>query len=171
MKALLVIDMLLDFIDPGGALYIGPAAGDITPRVVERLEEHRVAGDLILFLCDHHLEDDEEFTMFPPHGLAQSHGAAIIPELAPRSGERIINKRRFSSFSGTDLDITLREKGIRELELCGLCTNICVLYTAADARMLNYKVTVHRDAVASFSAHAHSFALGELENTLGVNLV
>ena len=54
--------------------------------------------------------------------------------------------------------------GISELILVGVCTNICVLYTAADARMLNYKVTVIKDGAASFSSEAHEFALKEIEN-------
>jgi nicotinamidase-related amidase len=49
-------------------------------------------------------------------------------------------KRRYSGFFGTDLDITLREREVDTLRLVGDCTNICVLYTAADARNLGYAV-------------------------------
>ncbi len=55
--------------------------------------------------------------------------------------------------------------------LTGVCTNICVLYTAADARMRHYKVKVLKDGVASFDEQAHQFALQEMEKTLGVQLV
>jgi len=54
--------------------------------------------------------------------------------------------------------------------LVGVCTNICVLYTAVDARMRNYSVTVIKEGVASFSQEAHEFALKEMENTLGVKI-
>jgi len=55
--------------------------------------------------------------------------------------------------------------------LTGVCTNICVLYTAADARNLAYKVSIYKDAVASFDSTAHDFALKEAKNTLGCNII
>lgn len=171
MKALLIVDMLADFIYPEGALYLGPSADALITGVRSRLEEYRNEGDLIIYLCDRHPEDDQEFDMFPPHSLEGSKGSDIIAELAPQAGERIISKRRFSAFCGTDLDLTLREKGITDLELTGCVTNICILYTAADARMLNYRVSVSEKAVASFDSQAHSFALQEMEKTLGVTLI
>ncbi len=171
MKALLVVDMLVDFIDPKGALYIGPAAGSLVDNVQQRLEEYRSSGDMVVYICDRHLEDDLEFEMFPPHSLEEADGSDIISNLAPRNDERVIPKRRFSAFFGTDLDLTLREKGIKEIELAGCVTNICILYTSADARMLNYNVIVQKNAVASFDLEAHQFALQEMEKTLGVNLV
>jgi nicotinamidase/pyrazinamidase len=57
------------------------------------------------------------------------------------------------------------------LILTGVCTNICVLYTAADARMRQYHVKILKDAVASFDDQAHQFALQEMEKTLGAELV
>lgn len=171
MKALLIVDMLVDFIDPAGALYIGPAAQDVIPEVKKRLENYRSAGDPVIYICDYHLKDDREFEMFPPHGLKDSGGEEIIAELAPLPGERVINKRRFSAFFGTDLDLTLRDRGVSEVELVGVCTNICILYTAALARMLSYRVSVPVKAVASFDQEAHNFALHEMEKTLGVNLI
>ncbi len=171
MKALLVVDMLVDFIDPEGALYIGPVAEELVPAVKSKLEESRSGGDMVIFICDRHLEDDKEFEMFPPHSREASGGEEIVPELSPRSGERVIPKRRFSAFFGTDLDLSLREKNIDEIEIVGCVTNICVLYTAADARALNYKVSVPSKAVASFDPEAHRFALQEMEKTLGVNMI
>ncbi|MDY6826266.1 MAG: isochorismatase family cysteine hydrolase [Bacillota bacterium] len=171
LKALLIVDMLVDFIDPEGVLYIGSSAKELVPSVKARLDHFRSAGQPIVFICDHHLEDDSEFTMFPPHALSGSKGTEIIPELAPLDRERVIYKRRYSAFFGTDLDLTLREKEIRDIELVGCVTNICILYTAAHARMLGYNVTVPVAAVAGFDPDGHSFALQEMEKTLGVTLV
>ena len=170
LKALLVVDMLMDFIDPEGALYIGSTAEDLVPAVEAKIEQFRSEGQPIIFICDHHLEDDSEFAMFPPHSLSGSKGAEIIPALAPQSGERVIYKRRYSAFFGTDLDLTLREKRICDIELVGCVTNICILYTAVHARMLDYNVTVPVAAVAGFDPEAHRFALREMEKTLGVTL-
>ncbi len=171
MKALLVVDMLVDFIDPQGALYIGAAADPLTTAVKERLTDSRSANDLIIYLCDRHFLDDREFEMFPPHSLEGAAGAEIVEELKPLPTERVIYKRRFSAFFGTDLDLTLREKGVTEIELVGCVTNICILYTAAEACMRSYSVRVPEKAVASFDPEAHRFALQEMKNTLGVKLI
>src|SRR5438067_722075 len=78
---------------------------------------------------------------------------------------------RSSGFFGTDVDITLRERRVDTVRVVGDCTNICVLYTAADARNLGYAVEVVRDGVTSFDLEAHEDALRELEKTLGATLV
>lgn len=171
MKALLVIDMVTDFIDPAGALYIGPVAKKIIPVIKSRLDQYRVEGHPVIFVCDSHVSDDTEFNLFPPHSVGGSGGEELISELTPLAEERIIPKRRFSAFVGTDLDITLRDKGIDEIELTGVVTNICILYTAAMAKMYGYIVNVPVNAVASFDEEAHHFALKEMEKTLGVNMI
>jgi len=168
--ALLVIDMLRDFLDEDGALSIGDAK-QIIRNVAKRTEEWRASGNPVIYILDRHLPDDAEFKMFPPHCLAGERGGEVVDELAPREGDIRIYKRRYSAFFGTDLDLTLRELGVTEVELAGVCTQICVLYTAADARMLNYEVTVRRECVASFDEKAHEFALQEMEKTLGVKVL
>ena len=169
-KALLVIDMLNDFLDKDGALSIGDSK-NIIENVFLRIKQNRLDGNKIIYIMDRHLPQDAEFEMFPTHCLAGDKGAEIVDELAPRDEDFQIFKRRYSAFFGTDLDLTLRELGVSELELCGVCTQICVLYTAADARMLNYNVTVLKDCVDSFDKTAHEFALGEMQKTLGVKVI
>ena len=169
-KALLITDMLNDFIRENGKLYIGDGGGKIISPIQKELEKFRKEKNPIFYICDCHRPDDKEFNLFPPHCLSGTEGAGIIEELKPLKGDFIIHKRRYSGFFQTDLDITLREEGISELELVGVCTNICVLYTAASARMLNYKVTVLKDAVASFDQQAHDFALKQMKDVLGVEI-
>ena len=55
--------------------------------------------------------------------------------------------------------------------ICGVCTNICVLHTVADARNRDYPVDVPMDCVASFDEEMHRFALKHIEKTLGAKLV
>lgn len=169
--ALLVIDMIHDFAHEGGALYCGPSMQRIIPVIQGELDRARAAGEPIVYLTDAHLPDDAEFQMFPPHAIVGTKGAQIIPELAPSAADVVIPKRRYSGFFGTDLDITLREKGVDTLRLVGDCTNICVLYTAADARNLGYAVEVVEEGVTSFDEEAHRGALRELEKTLGATIV
>ncbi len=170
-RALVIVDMIEDFAHSGGALYCGPSIGRIIPRISREVERARSAGELVIHLADNHLPGDAEFEIFRPHAIAGTHGAEIIPELAPAPGDLVIRKRRYSGFFGTDLDITLRERRVDTLRLVGDCTNICVLYTAADARNLGYAVEVAEDAVTSFDEDAHRNALRELERTLGARLV
>jgi nicotinamidase-related amidase len=170
-RALVVIDMIHDFAHEGGALYCGPSMARIIPVIQSELDRARAAGEPIVYLTDAHLPDDAEFEMFPPHAIVGTAGAQIIPEVAPSEADTVIPKRRYSGFFGTDLDITLREKGVTTLRLVGDCTNICVLYTAADARNLGYAVEVVQDGVTSFDDEAHRNALKELEKTLGAVLI
>jgi nicotinamidase/pyrazinamidase len=170
-RALVVIDMIEDFAHEGGALYCGPTMGQIIPVIQRELSRARAAGEPVVYLTDNHVPDDAEFEVFPPHAIVGTTGAEIIPELAPDEADDVIPKRRYSGFFGTDLDITLREKRVDTLRLVGDCTNICVLFTAADARNLGYAVEVVRDGVTSFDAEAHQDALRELEKTLGAKVI
>lgn len=171
MKALLVIDMLNDFINENGSLYTGEAGKNIIGFVVNKIKTFRGNGYQVIYICDNHENDDKEFEMFHPHCIANSEGSKIINELDVKKGDKVIKKRRYSSFFGTDLDLYLREKEIDELYLVGVCTNICVLYTAADARNLGYNVNIYKDGVASFNQEAHYFALNEAKSTLGCKIL
>ncbi len=170
-RALVVVDMIEDFVREGGALYCGPSMAKIVPVIQRELVRARASGEPVVYLTDNHLPNDAEFAMFPPHALVGTKGAEVVPELAPANGDVVITKRRYSGFFGTDLDITLRERGVDTLRLVGDCTNICVLYTAADARNLGYAVEVLQDAVTSFDEEAHRDALRELEKTLGATIL
>lgn len=169
-QALLVIDMLYDFVDPDGILYTGEHVNTVIEKVREEIDKAREVGIPVIYIADHHRPDDAEFVMFPAHCVAGTRGGEVIARLAPAPGDPVIHKRRYSAFFGTDLDLILREKGIEELILTGVCTNICVLYTAADARMRGYQVRVIKDAVASFDREAHEFALREMSKTLGARI-
>jgi nicotinamidase/pyrazinamidase len=170
-RALVVIDMIEDFAHEGGSLYCGPSIDQIIPVIQKELARAHGAGELVVYLKDDHLPDDAEFQVFPAHALVGTKGAQIISELAPSRGDVVIPKRRYSGFFGTHLDSTLRERGVDTLRLVGDCTNICVLYTAADARNLGYAVEVVRDGVTSFDEEAHHDALRELEKTLGARIL
>lgn len=171
MKALIVIDMLKDFIEEGGALETGSAGRDVIPFIKEKIQEFRKSGYPIIYVCDNHEINDKEFDMFPTHCVKDTDGSKIINQLEVLEEDKIIKKRRYSAFYGTDLDLFLRENNVDEIYLVGVCTNICVLYTAADARNISYKVNVFKEGVASFDEKAHNFALKEMENTLGCNII
>lgn len=170
MKALLIIDMLKDFIELDGALTTGEAGQAIIGFIQRKTEEFRAKGYPIIYICDSHELDDKEFDMFQPHCIAGTRGSEIIDELKVAGEDKIIKKRRYSAFFGTDLDLYLRERGVNEIHLVGVNTNICVLYSAADGRNINYQVTIYAQGVASFDTDAHHFALKEAKNTLGCTI-
>ncbi len=92
MKALLVIDMVVDFIDPKGALFIGPVAEELVPQVKKRLENYRSEGFPVLFLCDRHIEDDVEFELFPSHSVQGSGGDQVVSEWHPGLEKELLKK-------------------------------------------------------------------------------
>lgn len=167
--AVLVIDMLRGFLEEGYPLYCGGEARSIIPAVQRLLERELARGSSVFFICDNHDPDDLEFKMFPPHCIAGTPEAEVVPELAEYQGE-VISKKRYSGFFGTTLEEKLSKLGPEKLIVCGVCTNICVLHTVADARNRDYEVEVPVDCVASFDEAAHRFALEHMKKTLGAKL-
>ena len=106
--ALIVSDMLNDFLDPQGSLYVGPQAREIIPFVAQKIEAFRAQGGVVIFTCDAHAPDDREFRYFPAHAVKGSWGAQIIPELSPGPGDYRVEKTRYSPFADTNLDEILR---------------------------------------------------------------
>jgi len=168
--ALLVIDMLNDFIHQEGALVV-PGASRIVPRIAELTREARAQGIPVIYIADRHRPDDREFQYWPPHAVAGTWGAEVVEELAPAEKDYLIPKRRYSAFFGTDLDTYLREMGVDKLYLTGVLTNICVYATALDAAMRNYRVAVFRDGVASLSEETDAFIFKQLEEVLQAELI
>ncbi len=168
--ALIVVDMLNDFIDEKGALYCGPSARDIIPYVRLRLEAHRRAGSLVIFLHDAHAQDDREFEKFPPHCVAGTWGSRIIDDLAPRAGEQVLPKTRYSGFYGTRLEKILAGYGPEEVEVVGVCTSICVMDTVGGLANRDYRTRVPKAGVADFDDEAHRFALKRMERLYGATV-
>ncbi len=82
-----------------------------------------------------------------------------------------MDKTRYSSFAGTDLELRLRERGIQEIHLVGVCTDICVLHTAVDAYNKGFKIVVHEKGVASFNKAGHEWALSHFKMSIGAEVV
>jgi len=167
--AVLVVDMLRGFLEEGHPLYCGARARRIIPGIEKLLEQELARGSRVFFICDHHDPDDLEFKMFPPHCVAGTDEAEVIPELARYSGE-IIPKKRYSAFFDTPLEERLRELKPEKIIVCGVCTDICVMHTVANARNRDYEVEVPLDCVASFDEKAHFAALEHMEKVLGAKL-
>jgi nicotinamidase/pyrazinamidase len=169
-NAVLVVDMLKGFLEEGYPLYCGEQARRIIPRIGQLLQRELDKGSKVFFVCDRHDPDDLEFKMFPPHCIAGTEEAEIIPELRDYPGE-VITKNRYSGFYNTVLDERLQAIRPDKLIVCGVCTDICVMHTVADARNRDYEVEVPTDCVASFNDDGHRFALDHMDKVLGAKLV
>ena len=135
-RVLIVVDMQNDFVAEKGALN-SPAAREILLFVCEQVRTALAAGDEVVFTLDTHHEDDAEFAKFPPHCLEESWGQQLVPELKELLGEdvaervHLVPKNRYSGFYGTDLEEYLglaagsKRERVDEVELVGVCTNIC----------------------------------------------
>jgi nicotinamidase/pyrazinamidase len=171
VKAVIVVDMVRGFLEPGHALFGGDACRAIIPVMRAYLERERTNGSLLVFLADTHDPDDLEFRMFPPHCVRGTDEVEVIPELADLAAAAIVvPKRRYSGFFDTPLDVILRDRDVSEVAVVGVMTDICVLHTTADLRNRDYDTTIVADCVASFDPAAHEFALGHMRAVLGARL-
>lgn len=168
-NAVLVIDMLRGFLEEGYPLFCGEQARRIIPTIQKLLLQEMEKGSKIFFICDRHDPDDLEFKMFPPHCVSGTEEAEIIPELSDYPGE-VITKNRYSGFYKTVLEERLQAVRPEKLIVCGVCTDICVMYTVADARNRDYEVEVPTDCVASSNEEGQRFALDHMDRVLGASL-
>ncbi len=147
--ALLVIDALTA---SGDTVYEPQGDEAVFAENCTRLTDAaRKAGIPVIFTNDDHIEGiDKELELWGPHGI---HGKVQnLPALKAGTGERdfIVPKRRYDAFFGTDLDLLLRELGVRTLIATGEDTNICVLHTLAGAYYRGYASIVAEDATRTF---------------------
>lgn len=181
VKALISIDYTNDFVATNGALTTGEAGQAIEDSLVDITRQFVDAGDFVVFAIDAHDSNDThhpENSLFPRHNIIGSSGRNLYGTLEDiyegnKMNESVywIDKRHYSAFSGTDLDIRLRERKITELYLTGVCTDICVLHTAVDAYNLGYSLVIPEKAVASFNQVGHEWALSHFKNTLGATII
>ncbi|WP_133063614.1 cysteine hydrolase family protein, partial [Fictibacillus aquaticus] len=82
-----------------------------------------------------------------------------------------MDKTRYSAFAGTNLLSKLRERGITEVHIVGVCTDICCLHTAVDAYNLGFEIVVHEKAVASFNQAGHEWALNHFKSCLNAKVI
>ena len=98
----------------------------------------------------------------PPLIMHGTPEAAIVPELAPRPGEHMVPKLRWSAFHGTDLDRALRERRVDTIILTGGSTEIGVSSSAYAARDLDYNLVIVSDACTSAKAEVHEQLMREV---------
>jgi len=151
-KAVIVVDLQKD--------NVGRFCQPIIPNVRLLLQEARARGIPVIFACDSRYPDDFIFKSgHPLRTIRGTEGVKVIDDLEPAATDIIVEKRMLSAFFGTDLDFTLRQRGIKTLIVTGVATWACVLKTVFDAAEMGYEVIVPADCCASPVPEGHESAL------------
>jgi len=169
--ALLIIDMQRDFLEPGG---FGAALGNdvaMLRRAIEPtrrvLAAARARRMLVIHTREGHRPDLADLPAakrergrfatrigdLGPMGrilVRGEPGHDIIPELAPVAGEPVVDKPGKGAFYATDLEAMLRNRGIAQLIVCGVTTEVCVNTTVREANDRGFDCLVLEDCVASY---------------------
>jgi len=182
-KALLFVDYNYDFVADDGSLTSG-AAGQALDEHLLALVKKTLADDDFVFICndahDPHDQYDPEAPLFPAHCRKGTKGGELFGEsgklLLQRYAEHdphvsYIPKLRYSAFFGTPLDSMLRARGVEEVIVVGVCTDICVLHTVISAVYAGYKVTVPANCCATIIPGGQEWALAHMKGCLGVNVI
>lgn len=169
-KLLIVIDMQNDFV--GGVLG-SVAAKSTVPLIVKKIQAHRAGGGPILFTLDTHADADyaeqatpsQEAARIPRHCVKGTNGWRLVDELLPfATAENMVEK---PSFLSVDLQEHIRCVP-DEIELCGVCTDICVVSNALALRAHYPKARIVVDPLccAGTTPENHEAALRVMQSCL-----
>lgn len=157
-SALVVVDMQHDFADPSGSLYVR-GGEDIVEAIASEIRAAQEADATVVYTQDWHPEHTPHFQadggLWPAHCVAETAGAALVPELpvvGPLLRKGTGTEDGYSGFSevdlatgatkGTDLSTILDDAGVMDITVVGLAGDWCVKATAIDGVQLGYSVTV-----------------------------
>lgn len=165
--ALLIIDMVKDYLDPRRNLKITPFARAIVDPIKRLATAFRESGWPVIFSTDAYKEDDFIFTgKMKPESLAGTEGAEVIDELEKQEGDLWLPKPRFSAFFQTGLERYLREREVTLCAVAGVATPFCVLTTALDAICHDFKSVIVADCSATLSERIHTDTLDLYRQTV-----
>ncbi|GHA13664.1 hypothetical protein GCM10007989_05330 [Devosia pacifica] len=167
---LIVVDIQKSGIgDVSTAIPIMPGADENTYRARSVIDAARENDIPIVFLQEIHRKSGVDYGR-EMDGDEDEHLREDWPEteiaadvVGLREDDYVVQKRRYSGFIGTDLEILLRGLRAQTLFLVGGLTNICVHYTFADAHQKDFHVRVVEDCVCGSSIDAHNAALNNME--------
>lgn len=186
--ALIVVDVQNDFADPQGGLYIQDGEA-IIPVVNETVAAAKKAGSEVVYTQDWHPPQTPHFEIYggtwPVHCVQGTWGAEFHPDLevdGPVVRKGVGAEDGYSGFTArdvntgsdhpTDLDATLRNRGVEDVVVVGLAQDVCVKETALDARRLGYGVTVMLPATRAVNLNDGDYeAANEQMRSAGVTLM
>ena len=168
--ALIVVDMLVYFANPGGRVYL-PSTDAITPRIRKLLDLWRGAGNIVVFTRHCH-EGMHDLGMlgkfFGDYIRCDESESEIIPELQPLPLEKVIRKNTYDAFHNTGLDEYLRDRAVEQVLVTGVLTQMCCETTARSAFVRNYEVYIAADALTTSSEDLHVASLMNLASSVAI---
>jgi nicotinamidase-related amidase len=162
--AVIAVHLQNDIVTTGGA-YGGFFAAQAASRDVigvtgKLLDAARTAGATVLYLV---VNSPLLGMVIQSQCLVEgSKMAEIVPELAPRDGDLVLTHQRVSGFSGSQLDVLLRARGVDTLAFAGVATNASVEGTARQASDLGYHTIIVADACSAADDGAHNASIASL---------
>ena len=166
--ALVLIDVINDFDFPEGEAFLQlalPAAKNIA-ALKKRAND---AGIPSIYVNDNFGRWRSDFKKIVAH-CRESRGKPFVELLLPNEDDYFVLKPKNSGFFSTTLDLLLIHLGVRNLIITGIQGNNCVLFTANDAYVRDYKLFVPSDCTASNSIEENEHALAQMENVLKADI-
>lgn len=163
VSALLIIDMINLFDFEGGGRLAREAAR-VAPRIARLKARFRQAGAPVIYVNDNFMDwraDFKELIAICSH--PENAGAGIARLLAPGPDDYYILKPKHSAFLATPLSLLLAQLGVQRLVLTGLAADSCVLITAQEANMREYRVSVPADCIAAQTPARRARALAVIK--------
>lgn len=160
-RALVIIDMINDHLQPGSLLEV-PRAREVVPALKRRIEEARKEGVPVVYVVDEHEADDPDLDVWGTHAVKGTPGTEVWEELAPESGDRIVKKPTYSAFFDSKLTEVLEELKVDTLVLTGCLTELGIMATATDAMQQGFVVEVPPDSQAGSCIEQEMATLGTI---------
>lgn len=161
-SALIVVDMQKFFLDPESPTFTCGGAA-IIPNLKKLIASFRAVGRPVIYTCHVHHPDgwDAGIMKWWWEGmcLEGSEASRVHDEITPDPSEKIIYKHRYSAFYNTDLETVLRCRGITDLVITGIMTNLCCESTARDAYFRDYRIFFLADGTGSVNEDMHLASL------------
>lgn len=165
--ALLIIDMINCFDFPGGD-QLEPKAREAAAAIRRLRGSVERAGAAVIYVNDNFGEWHSEASRLVKRALDE--GSSTTAVLQPERDDYFIIKPQFSGFYATNLPVLLPKLGVSRLILTGVSTDICVLFTAADAHMRDYALWIPEDAVAAEHDQRGRAALEIMRESMGAEI-
>jgi nicotinamidase-related amidase len=168
--ALLLIDLISDFNFPDGERLAANAEA-IAPAVAELKARARAARIPAIYVNDNFGRWTSDFRRLVEHSAADgSRGRLIARMLAPGDDDYFVLKPKHSGFFSTTLELLLRYLHARTLIVAGLTTDVCVMFTANDAYMREYRLWVPADCCSAVESRDHEYALDYMRRVLDASI-
>lgn len=170
VTALLLIDVINDLAFDGSEAIVAQAESMAAP--LARLKRRAAtAGVPTIYINDNFGQWRSDFRRTVAHCTARSSpGHRVSRRLRPTVRDYFVLKPKHSGFFDTTLDTLLETLRIRRVILTGIAGNICVLFTANDAHMREYKIFTPADCIVSNTAADNDHALRQIEIVLKGNV-